>query len=319
MNIVVTGALGHIGSRLIRDLPASLPGCEILMVDDLSTQRYCSLVGLPEAGRYQFVETDVLTADLTSIVEGSDVVIHLAAVTNATESFAAAERVERVNLRGTEQVARACASVGAPMVFLSTTSVYGKQSGAVDEDCPESQLQPQSPYATSKLKAERLLEELGGSLGLRFVICRFGTIFGTSPGMRFHTAVNKFCWQAVMGLPLTVWRTALHQERPYLDLDDAVASIVHILRRGLFDGRVYNVLTTNASVGQIVDLISVCVPDVGVKYVDAEIMNQLSYRVLGRRFEATGFRHRGDMERGIRATVQWLGGDRRRGPWISVG
>ena len=63
--------------------------------------------------------------------------------------------------------------------------------------------------------------------GLRFITCRFGTIFGTSIGMRFHTAVNKFCWQAVIGQPITVWRTALHQYRPYLDLKDAVKAIVY--------------------------------------------------------------------------------------------
>ena len=54
--------------------------------------------------------------------------------------------------------------------------------------------------------------------GLKGVSCRFGTIFGASPGMRFHTAVNKFCWQAVMGQPITVWSTAYDQKRPYLEV-----------------------------------------------------------------------------------------------------
>lgn len=43
MKILVTGALGHIGSRLIRDLPKHFPGCEVVMVDNMITQRYCSL------------------------------------------------------------------------------------------------------------------------------------------------------------------------------------------------------------------------------------------------------------------------------------
>jgi len=313
MSVVITGALGHIGSRLIRELPFAFPDHEIRMVDDLSTQRYCSLSYLPKEGRYRFLEGDVLTADLGPIMDRATAVVHLAAVTNAADSFAMAERVERVNLVGTERVARACAEAGIPMVFLSTTSVYGKQSGVVDEDCPDTQLKPQSPYAESKLSAERLLADLATSKGLRFVTCRFGTIFGTSPGMRFHTAVNKFCWQAVMGQRLTVWRTALHQERPYLDLTDAVAAVIHILRSDLFDGRVYNVLTENASVGRVVEVLSAYVPGVATEYVDAEIMNQLSYRVSSRRFEASGFRFRGDLARGIRETVEWLGGDRRWG------
>lgn len=51
-----------------------------------------------------------------------------------------------------------------------------------------------------------------------------GHIGGTSPGMRFHTAVNKLYWQVVMGIPFTVWRAALHQKRQHLELGDSVIS-----------------------------------------------------------------------------------------------
>ena len=87
MRIVVTGALGHIGSKLIRALPASFAGAEIVLVDDLSTQRYSSLFDLPQAGRYRFAEADVMTADLDALLRGADVVVHLAAITNAEASF----------------------------------------------------------------------------------------------------------------------------------------------------------------------------------------------------------------------------------------
>ena len=65
----------------------------------------------------------------------------------------------------------------------------------VDENCSEEKLQPQSPYATTKLKEEELIAELCQRKDYKHH-CRFGTIFGASAGMRFHTAVNKFCWQA---------------------------------------------------------------------------------------------------------------------------
>ncbi len=110
-----------------------------------------------------------------------------------------------------------------PLFYVSTTSVYGTQEAEVDENCTLEELKPQSPYAETKLKEESLLKEMGLKSDLRFIICRFGTIFGASPGMRFHTAVNKFCFQSVIGSPVTVWRTALNQVRPYLDLDEAVA------------------------------------------------------------------------------------------------
>lgn len=306
MRIVVTGALGHIGSQLIRELPSALPGAEILMVDDLSTQRYCSLFNLPAEGQYSFLEADVLEANLPSLFEGADVVVHLAAITNATASFEIKDKVEEVNYAGTERVARACIEAGCALIFPSTTSVYGTQAEVVDENCPITDLKPQSPYAESKLKAEQLLQTLGQREGLRFIICRFGTIFGTSVGMRFHTAINKFCWQAVMGQPVTVWRTALHQNRPYLEVGDAVGAIKFIIEKRLYDRNLYNVVTVNTSVNSIVEIIKSRVPDLEIQYVDTKIMNQLSYHVSNRLFTNLGFDFKGDLERGIGETIQLL-------------
>ena len=208
-----------------------------MLLDNISTQRYPSLFGLPEGVPFRFAAEDVCTADLESYFAGIDVVVHLAAITDAAGSFEIQDEVERVNLYGLERVARACVACGCKLVFLSTTSVYGVQEGEVDEDCPADQLRPQSPYADSKLKAEYLLGEIGNKDGLDFVVFRFGTIFGVSPGIRFHTAVNKFCWQAATGQPITVWRTALNQKRPYLDLADGVEALKFAISRDLFDRR----------------------------------------------------------------------------------
>ena len=306
MKLIVTGALGHIGSRLIRELPSAFPRCEVVLIDDLSTQRYTSLFELPDGARYRFLQADVQQMDLVPILGGADALVHLAAITDAASSFDKAEQVEQVNFAGTMRVAEQCAAAGVPFLFLSTTSVYGTQSDVVDEDCPESDLQPQSPYATSKLQAERALEELGRTKGLRFITCRFGTIFGVSRGMRFHTAVNKFIWQACQGIPITVWRSALDQRRPYLDLEDGVRAISFIIERGLFDNRVYNVLTINATVQDIVDAIRTHVPDLAVELVDARIMNQLSYTVRAERFREAGFEARGDLRRAVADTVRLL-------------
>jgi nucleoside-diphosphate-sugar epimerase len=310
MKIAITGALGHIGSRLIREIPDRFPEAEILMVDNLSTQRYASLFNLPGRPRYRFWQADVLTADLESIFDDAEMVVHLAAITDAPSSFEMREQVERVNLEGTKRVALACLRSGSALIFPSTTSVYGSQAKTVDEALPQSDLRPQSPYADSKLRAERWLEAVGAGEGVRFITCRFGTIFGTSPGMRFHTAINKFCWQAAVGQPLTIWRTALHQERPYLDLDDAIRAIFFIIERKLYDGRVYNVVTTNSSISRIVEMISCHVPDVSTQYVDVKVMNQLSYRVSSDRFQSLGFEFRGDLERGIKETLELLRGIR---------
>lgn len=289
MKFVITGALGHIGSRLIRDLPSSFPGAKIVMVDNLMTQRYASLFNLPKHGRYEFIEGDITEMELAPLLEGSDVVVHLAAITDAAGSFDRAVQVEENNFNATKRLAEACAKAGVKLITLSSTSVYGTQAELVDEDCSEEELSPQSPYATTKLKEEQLVQELVREQGLKAGIYRFGTIFGISPGMRFHTAVNKFCWQAAMGQPITVWSTAYDQKRPYLDLGDACRAVTHIVRNDLFDGRIYNVLTLNATVREVVDSIRVLVPGLVVEFVDNKIMNQLSYEVLDARFRGTGF------------------------------
>jgi nucleoside-diphosphate-sugar epimerase len=146
--------------------------------------------------------------------------------------------------------------------------------------------------------------------GLRMVIFRMGTIFGPSIGMRFHTAVNRFCWQAVLGQPITVWRTAIDQLRPYLDLSDAVRAMLFVLRRQLFDSRVYNVVTLNTTVAEVVQVISAVVPSVQIAYVDSPLMNTLSYYVEGGRFERAGFEFTGSLDRGVRDTVAMLTGAR---------
>jgi UDP-glucose 4-epimerase len=306
MKIVVTGALGHIGSLLIRRIPTAFPDCNILMVDNLSTQRYCSLFNLPASGRYRFIEADILAMDLDRTLSGADAVVHLAGITDATTSFDHKEQVELVNYQATEKVAKACVRADCALLFPSTTSVYGTQAEVIDEECSKAELKPQSPYAESKLKAEELLHAFGEKQGLRFVICRFGTICGVSPGMRFHTAINKFCWQAVMGQQLTVWTTALHQKRPYLDLGDAVASILYLVREAAFERNVYNILTENLTVHAIIQAIEQHIPGIEIGFVDTMIMNELSYDVMNDKFRRLGFNFQGNIPNAIWETIHLL-------------
>jgi UDP-glucose 4-epimerase len=306
LKIIVTGAIGHIGSYIVRDLGVQFPKAEIVMIDNMMTQRYASLFNLPPIGNYHFIEDDVNSIDLKTVFSGANVVIHLAAITDATGSFDRAEELENNNYQSTAKVANACIETGASLIALSSTSVYGTQNDVVDEDCSEEELLPQSPYATTKLKEEKLIAKLCKEKGLKAIHCRFGTIFGASAGMRFHTAVNKFCWQAVMGRPISVWRTAYDQKRPYLDLLDASRAIELIIKNNIFDGRVYNVLTNNSTVREVVDVIREFVPDIEVGFVDSKIMNQLSYEVLDNRFKSQGFISAGSLRRGIGETVSLL-------------
>jgi len=306
LKIVITGAMGHIGSYLIRNLANQFTSPEIIMIDNLMTQRFPALFNLPKSATYRFIEGDITKLDLNLIFKDIDVVIHLAAITDAAGSFGNAEEVEHNNYLSTVKVADACAETNSALIALSSTSVYGTQDLEVDENCSEDQLQPQSPYAKTKIKEENYVLKLHKSKGLKSIHCRFGTIYGSSPGMRFHTAVNKFCWQAVMGQPITVWKTAYDQFRPYLDLQDASAAIVFIIKNDLFDGRIYNVLSDNLTVRQVVETIQEYVPKLEIEFVENEIMNQLSYKVLDQRFKSEGFIGSGNLNRGISETINLL-------------
>ncbi len=132
MKLAVTGALGHIGSRLIRELPLLIPNASIVMIDDLSTQRYCSLFNLPPQASYTFIQDDLLKLDLKSLFSDIDVVIHLAAITNATKSFDHKKEVEHVNFMASLNVAEACITTNTKMFLISSTRLYGTQKKQVD-------------------------------------------------------------------------------------------------------------------------------------------------------------------------------------------
>lgn len=303
MNICVTGALGHIGSYLIRNLHVK-DLKKVYLVDNLMTQRYASLYQLPNKPSFIFCELDILSEEMESIIRDSDVVVHLAAITDAESSVDKKDLVDKVNRKGLAHIANLCADFKKSLIFPSTTSVYGSQDSLVDETCGE--LRPQSPYAESKLWAEKYLQTLGRTKKLNFIIFRLGTIFGYSIGMRFHTAVNKFIFQAVNNQSITVWKTALKQKRPYCDLDDACAAISHAIDNKLFDKEIYNIVTKNYTVSDILDAIRKYIPRINISFVESRIMNQLSYNVNNQKSIDKGYFYNGNLNKSIKETVTQL-------------
>ena len=310
MHVLVTGGLGHIGSKLIRYLSGNSRIRAITILDNLSTQRYASLFDLPKNLEYTFVKGDILDSnDLSRAMSDVDSVVHLAAITNAEGSFDISEQVQSVNLGGTKNVLQSCIQHGVKsLVFPSTTSVYGPVSGIAREDCDRSDLKPQSPYATSKLAAEEEVISATERGDIRGVILRLGTIFGPSIGMRFHTAVNKFIFYAATGRSFTVWSEAVDLVRPYLALEDGVAAIEFVLSRPETTGQIYNVVTLNSTIDQIINEVRSNFPAAEIEYTRTRLLNQVSYHVDDSKIRALGFSYRGNLNSGIRETVDWLSG-----------
>ncbi len=288
--ILITGGLGHIGSELIRNLPKEFENSQFIVLDNFLTQRYCSLFELKrELNNINFCEFDVANKKLDNYKNKIDIIIHLAAITNAAESFSFKDELFYNNLKCTKEVIRFCKKYKKKLIFISSTSLYGSQNTIMYENIKYKYLKPQSPYAECKLKEEKLIKKNIKDKN-SYVILRFGTIYGKSPGMRFHTAVNKFCFQAAFNLPITVWETALNQRRPYLSIKDACNSISHVINLNLFTNDIYNVLTANMTVKEIINIIKKYRPTLKVDFVKNKIMNQLSYEVSNEKFKNTNFR-----------------------------
>ena len=219
-----------------------------------------------------------------------DIVIHLAALTDAASSVGRKKEFIENNYKCTEEVVKFCLKNKSKLIYMSSTSIYGTQKKIVDESCGDEDLLPQSPYAISKFKEEKLLLEKSKKLGLDMIILRLGTIFGVSKGIRFHTAVNKFCYQAAKGENLTVWKTALNQKRPYLDLKDSYNAVMHIIKNNIFDGQIYNILSYNLTVNDILKIIKKYLPLTKFKFVKSPIMNQLSYEINNKKFINKNFK-----------------------------
>ena len=280
MKVLVTGGCGHIGSKFIRS--DGVDEYDITVVDNLSTQRYCSLFYLPK--KIKFINSDF--ADLTvDYLKQFDVVVHLAAITDAPSTFTDKGSLEKTNVVKTKKFFRLCELAECRIIFPSSTSVYGKAVDEVFED-DVTALNPQSPYAEAKISIEKFLRSGSG----KFTILRFGTIFGYSMGMRFHTAINKFCFEAALGKPLTVWKQNYEQYRPYLGLDDCVRALCHCIEEEELVGeqQTYNVLSTNARLKDIVKYIT-DKTSAKVNYVDTPLLNQYSYFVNHDKIKFIGF------------------------------
>ena len=306
--VLVTGGCGHIGSRLIRELANREDVRKVIIYDNMSCERYCSLFNLPENIEYEFIQGDISDKEnLNKAMKNCDVVIHLAAITNAPESFEIKDKVEQVNFKGTENVVDcAIENKVEKLIYPSTTSVYGPVDGLAKENCKEEDLKPQSPYAETKLKGERIVLEKAKQNNLNATVFRFGTIFGTSPGMRFHTAVNKFCFLASNNLPLTVWDKAQEQKRPYLDLQDAIRAIFFAIDNEKTKNELFNVVTKNLTVNDMVNTIREFIPDLRITITQSPLLNQQSYVTEDTKIRDLGFSYVGDLRKAIGETIKLL-------------
>lgn len=277
MNLLITGCCGHIGSYLVDNIHKIKKIKKCFIVDNFNSTQINSLFNSNKKNNLKFYNLDLTKKSSLSKFNKIDYVVHLASMTNAAGSFNKKNEMYKNNIECMKNIINFCKVKKSKLIHISSTSVYGKQAALVDETCEEKFLKPQSPYAEIKLIEERMLQK--ASKNINYITYRFGTISGVSNGMRFHTAVNKFCLNASLNCDIAVYKTALNQYRPYLSLVDAFKVFKFTIEKDLFKNDIYNALSENCTVNQILEKIRKSKKNIKVKFVSSKIMNQLSYHV----------------------------------------
>ena len=304
MKILITGSCGHIGSYISDNVFKIKDVSKTILVDNLKSNRFDSLFNSKKKNNLNFFNKDL--NDIKSLNQFNDVdlVIHCASMTNAEKSFGKEKEMFNNNINSMNTVIKYCSETNTKLIHLSSTSVYGKQAKLVDETCEKKYLKPQSPYAKIKIIEENLLKK--NSNKLKYNTFRFGTISGVSKGIRFHTAVNKFCLNASLNDKIHVYKTALNQFRPYLSVRDSFEVFKFTIEKNLFQNDIFNVLTGNYTVNQILNKIRKFKKNINIDYVNAPIMNQLSYHVDDSKIKLHGFKVKGNLEHDIKDTLNLL-------------
>ena len=239
MRAVVTGAAGFIGSKLTAALLAG--GDEVVAVDRFSDyydtgRKRRNLEPFAASDAFGLVEADLCEADLPPLLEGADVVFHLAAQPGARggwgDDFAT---YLHDNVLATQRLLAALRESPSRLVLASSSSVYGE---AEVHPTPESaELRPISPYGATKVAAERVSELYAREHAVDVVVLRYFTVFG--PGQRPDMAISRFADAVLEDRPIDVFGDG-RQARELTYVDDVVDATLRAAERGTA-GSAYNI------------------------------------------------------------------------------
>lgn len=235
----MTGGAGFIGSHLTEKLVELKHDAVIL--DDFSAGLYSNLAGVRRK-KVELVKGTVTSPEIVDYATiGVDLIFHLAAKTNVDESLSFPHLFDEVNSSGTLNVLEAARKRDIPCVFMSTSEVYGSAlSVPMNESHP---LNPQSPYAASKVAAERYCYSYVCSYGMKISIIRSFNNYGPRQkgNVRYGGLIASNIIRVLSGkAPVVRGGT---QVRDYLYVGDTVEALVRCLSRGNHSAEPMNIGT----------------------------------------------------------------------------
>jgi NAD dependent epimerase/dehydratase len=313
--ILVTGADGFIGSHLTEALVSA--GAEVTALAQYNSfDSHGWLDDLPEPirGSVNLVRGDVRDAAFIGrLVQGQDIVFHLAALIAIPHSYVAPQSYVETNVLGTLNILEAARQHGTErIVHTSTSEVYGTAlTMPINESHP---LQGQSPYSASKIAADMMAEAFARSFGVPVVTLRPFNTFGPRQSERaiigtiIRQALDPSCPAIMVGDATTV------RDLTFVS-DTAAAFMAAGLSENLDYGQPYNAGSQRAiKVGDLIDLIAeltscgkpVVQDNKRLRPPNSEVRALLAD--CSRFGRATGWSPRVSLREGLERTVEWWRG-----------
>lgn len=256
MKILVTGAAGFIGSylceKLLKDPINRIIGVDSFIGPTPINLKQFNLQSLKNQPRFQFIEMDLMTADLDNLLNEVDIIYHLAGMPGVRSSWGNDfDPYVRNNILVTQRLLEAAKNKNlTKFIYASTSSIYGEKSGKVSE---ESIPTPLSPYGITKLTGEHLCHVYYKSFGVPIVVVRFFTVYG--PRQRPDMAFHRFIAQILKEEPITIYGDGT-QSRDFTFISDCVDATSAVLNQDHLIGRTINIGgKERASINEIIRIL----------------------------------------------------------------
>jgi UDP-glucose 4-epimerase len=246
MRYLITGGAGFIGSHLVDALTTR--GDSVVVLDDLSTGRRENLEHVLDSGLVDFIEGSAVNEGVVDdCMRSVDRCVHLASAVGVQLVVSRPLETLQRNVRGNDVVISTAARYRCPLLFASTSEVYGKHSdGALAEDSdrilgPPSKLR--WSYATAKTFGEALAYSYAREWGAPMTVARLFNTVGPRQTGAYGMVLPRFVRQALARADLTVYGNGT-QSRCFAHVLDVVHGIVLLLEDERAHGRAFNIGAT---------------------------------------------------------------------------
>jgi UDP-glucose 4-epimerase len=243
MRALITGGAGFIGSHLAEALLNQ--GHEVVVLDDLSTGRLENIRHLNHRpGFHCVIDTVTNEPVLARVMDGADVVFHLAAVVGVRLVMEKPIRTIETNINGTESVLRQASRRKTKVLVASTSEVYGKGLTLPFREDADLVLGPPSKlrwgYATSKLLDEFLALAYWKEQQLPAVVVRLFNSVGPRQSSRYGMVVPNFVRAALTDQSMIVHGDG-SQTRSFTWVGDVVDAMMALVVEPAAVGQVFNI------------------------------------------------------------------------------